>query len=249
MVPRAALVSCELRAAPVRSGRAGAPQRGQGDGRKVVRTRGVDVSSQGDGDHRARGGLRTPRTLERGHLTGQLGPCETSSGWCPTAAERASVCRKSGLAAPTSFSSSVSTCSTMWTLQRARRRGSGCGRQNGSRILRRGTVQQDRQGEVAGLQIYHSRTAQQQQQQQQQQHQQPATAATATTPRLRIYAARALEHLTLNGMVSPDTQKKHFVQSLWTSSSGLDPIPRRGACVSLRPPPTRAAPTTPQLPS
>ena len=35
--PRVALVSCELRAAPVRSGWAGAPQRGQGDGRKVVR--------------------------------------------------------------------------------------------------------------------------------------------------------------------------------------------------------------------
>ena len=40
MVPRVALVSCELRAALVRSGWAGAPQRGQGDGRKVVRTRG-----------------------------------------------------------------------------------------------------------------------------------------------------------------------------------------------------------------
>ena len=42
MVPRVALVSCELRAAPVRSGQAGAPQRGQGDGRKVVRTGGFD---------------------------------------------------------------------------------------------------------------------------------------------------------------------------------------------------------------
>ena len=42
MVPRVALVSCELRAAPVRSGWAGAPQRGQGDGRKVLRTGGFD---------------------------------------------------------------------------------------------------------------------------------------------------------------------------------------------------------------
>ena len=42
MVPRAALVSCELRAALVRSGQAGAPQRGQGDGRKVLRTGGFD---------------------------------------------------------------------------------------------------------------------------------------------------------------------------------------------------------------
>ena len=42
MVPRVALVSCELRAALVRSGQAGAPQRGQGDGRKVVRTGGFD---------------------------------------------------------------------------------------------------------------------------------------------------------------------------------------------------------------
>ena len=42
MVPRVALVSCELRAAPVRSGWAGAPQRGQGDGRKVLRTGGSD---------------------------------------------------------------------------------------------------------------------------------------------------------------------------------------------------------------
>ena len=41
-VPRAALVSCELRAALVRSGQAGAPQRGQGDGRKVLRTGGFD---------------------------------------------------------------------------------------------------------------------------------------------------------------------------------------------------------------
>ena len=41
-VPRAALVLCELRAAPVRSGQAGAPQRGQGDGRKVLRTGGFD---------------------------------------------------------------------------------------------------------------------------------------------------------------------------------------------------------------
>ena len=42
MVPRVALVSCELRAALVRSGWAGAPQRGQGDGRKVLRTGGFD---------------------------------------------------------------------------------------------------------------------------------------------------------------------------------------------------------------
>ena len=42
MVPRAVLVSCELRAALIRSGQAGAPQRGQGDGRKVVRTGGFD---------------------------------------------------------------------------------------------------------------------------------------------------------------------------------------------------------------
>ena len=42
MVPRAALVSCELRAALVRSGQAGALQRGQGDGRKVLRTGGFD---------------------------------------------------------------------------------------------------------------------------------------------------------------------------------------------------------------
>ena len=42
MVPRAVLVSCELRAALIRSGQAGAPQRGQGDGRKVLRTGGFD---------------------------------------------------------------------------------------------------------------------------------------------------------------------------------------------------------------
>ena len=42
MVPRAALASCGLGAAPVRSEWAEAPQRGQGDGRKVVRTGGFD---------------------------------------------------------------------------------------------------------------------------------------------------------------------------------------------------------------
>ena len=42
MVPRVALVSCELRAALVRSGWAGAPQRGRGNGGKVVRKRGGD---------------------------------------------------------------------------------------------------------------------------------------------------------------------------------------------------------------
>ena len=40
--PHDVLALCELRAAPVRSGQAGAPQRGQGDGRKVVRTGGFD---------------------------------------------------------------------------------------------------------------------------------------------------------------------------------------------------------------
>ena len=41
MVPRVALVSCELRAALVRSGWAGAPQRGRENGEKVVRERGA----------------------------------------------------------------------------------------------------------------------------------------------------------------------------------------------------------------
>ena len=41
--PQDVLALCDLRAALVRSGQAGAPQRGQGDGREVVRTRGVDV--------------------------------------------------------------------------------------------------------------------------------------------------------------------------------------------------------------
>ena len=40
--PQDVLALCELRAAPVRSGWAGAPQRGQGDGRKVLRTGGFD---------------------------------------------------------------------------------------------------------------------------------------------------------------------------------------------------------------
>jgi hypothetical protein len=40
MVPRGALVLGKLRAAPVRSGWAGAPQRGRGNGEKVVRKRG-----------------------------------------------------------------------------------------------------------------------------------------------------------------------------------------------------------------
>ena len=40
MVPRGALVLGELRAAPVRLGWAGAPQRGRGNGGKVVRKRG-----------------------------------------------------------------------------------------------------------------------------------------------------------------------------------------------------------------
>ena len=40
--PQDVLALCELRAALVRSGQAGAPQRGQGDGRKVLRTGGFD---------------------------------------------------------------------------------------------------------------------------------------------------------------------------------------------------------------
>jgi len=40
MVPRGALVLGELRAAPVRSGWAGAPQRGRGNGGKAVRKKG-----------------------------------------------------------------------------------------------------------------------------------------------------------------------------------------------------------------
>ena len=42
MVPRDALALGESRAAPVRSGWAGAPQRGRGNGGKVVRKRGGD---------------------------------------------------------------------------------------------------------------------------------------------------------------------------------------------------------------
>ena len=40
--PQDVLALCELRAAPVRSEWAEAPQSGQGDGRKVVRKRGFD---------------------------------------------------------------------------------------------------------------------------------------------------------------------------------------------------------------
>ena len=43
MVPRGALVLGELRAAPVRLGWAGAPQRGRGNGGKVVRKRGREM--------------------------------------------------------------------------------------------------------------------------------------------------------------------------------------------------------------
>ena len=42
MVPRGALALGESRAAPVRSGWAGAPQRGRGNGGKVVRKSGGD---------------------------------------------------------------------------------------------------------------------------------------------------------------------------------------------------------------
>ena len=45
MVPRGALALGESRAAPVRSGWAGAPQRGRGNGGKVVRKRGRNSSA------------------------------------------------------------------------------------------------------------------------------------------------------------------------------------------------------------